>query len=119
MKSRARKIIIIMTGMLLTFLNTSAIAGGWSGQQVIKNLNFSRDKLVLVVGLYGPWNNPNGCDTDAKVVLDPAAAEDSYDEAFAMLLSAHMTGREIAFFLSGCTLVGSKTVPVIKTVAVH
>lgn len=119
MKIRARKLLLGVTGVLLTMICTSVFAGGWSGQQVIKNLNFSRDKLVLVVGLYGPWDNPSNCDTDAKVVLDPAAAQDSYDEAFAMVLSAHMTGREVAFFLSGCTLVGSKTVPVIKTVAVH
>ena len=72
MKIRASKILVVVTGVLLTMINTSAIAGGWSGQQVIKNLNFSRNKLVLVVGLYGPWNNPNACDTNAKVVLDPA-----------------------------------------------
>jgi len=119
MKVRIRKIVILVTGVLITMVHTPAFAGGWSGQQVIKNLNFSRDKLVLVVGLYGPWNNPNSCDTNAKVVLDPGASLDSYDEAFAMLLGAHLTGREIAFFLSGCMMVGSQTVPVIKTVAVH
>ncbi len=119
MEISLRTMFMVVVGVLVTTICTSAFAGGWSGKQVIKNLNYQKDKVVIVKGLYGPWENPNACDNDQKVVLDPDVSLDAYDQAFALLLGAHLTGREINFFLSGCTLIGNKTVPVIKTVTVH
>jgi hypothetical protein len=34
-------------------------------QAVIKNINYQEDEVVVVVGLYGLWNNPDLCDSDA------------------------------------------------------
>jgi hypothetical protein len=110
---------MVVAGVLVTMMWTSAFAGGWSAKQVISNLKYSQDKTVVVFGLYGSWNNPNACDSDAAVVLDQEAMLDSYDELFAMLLGAHLTGREIKFFLSGCKMLGRNTIPVIKKVNIY
>ena len=116
MKIRLRAICMVLISALIAMMSASALAGGWSGTQVIRNLNYTNNKTVVVVGLYGPWNNPTACESDKAVLLDPNVSQESYDQVFAMLLGAHLTGREINFFLSGCKLLGSQTVPVIKNV---
>jgi hypothetical protein len=120
MEIRLRTILLTLAGLLASMICMSAYGGGWSGRQVTKHLTHLSDSSVSVVGLYGPWNNPDFCDVDKKVVLHPdAVSSASFDESYALLVGAHLTGREIDLYLSGCTMIGSATVPIITAIKIY
>ena len=121
MKNKLQILAMIMTIVFANTMCTAAFGGGWSGLQVTDSVTHRNNRIVEVLGLYGPWANPDSCDRDTMVVLHPDKMVDaaSYNETLTLLLGAHLTGREVNLYLSGCTAVGSKTYPVLTRVAVH
>jgi hypothetical protein len=121
MKNKFRIPAMIMTIVAASTMCTAAFGGGWSGRQVTDRLTHRNNRIVEVLGLYGSWANPDSCDRDTMLVLHPDQMVDasSYSETLTLLLGAHLTGREVNLYLSGCAAIGNKTYPVITRVAVH
>ncbi len=99
-----------------------AFAGDWSGRTLLSQLTVRTDKTVIVRKETGAWLNPDVCLRDNVIVLLPPEAvggAPAYKEVYATLLAAHLTGREVNFFIEGCTAIGSNTFPIFSQVAVY
>ena len=120
MKETRKIVLMLTTGAVLALAWCSAWAGASSGKQATSRVNHRADRVVMVFGAEGDWNNPDACTTSDRILLDPAQMSDKeYTEKYAMLLAAHMTGREINASLEGCALVGNDTFPLIKQISLY
>ncbi len=97
-----------------------ASAGGWSGRQVLSQINHKNNRSVIVRGFNGDWRNPDVCDDASRAVLSPTTSTpEAYTEKYAALLGAQLAGREVNLFLSGCISVSGVTRPVITEIAIY
>lgn len=118
---KMKKYIAITVAVACGFSAPVALAGQWSAKTAIGKLTVKDDQTVLVSHESGIWTNPDLCDKDTQIILLPPGAEGgavAYKEVYASLLGAHLTGREIKAFVDGCTLIGNRTYPSLKRIAV-
>jgi hypothetical protein len=99
--------------MLLAGLSGNALAAGNSGKRTIKNLVHANTERVQVVAKGSAWKNPDACDGSDQLVLaaDQVASSGVYREMLAMILSAHVSERQISAKVNGCVTINGKTYP--------
>jgi hypothetical protein len=121
MKTRAKWLLLgtAVCGMLVAWL--PAWADGWTGRQITAQVVYKQDRTVILYGQTGVWKNPDACDDASRLILLPAGSPSpaAYTEQYATLLGAHLSGREVNAFVSGCAVLGGSSVPVVKQVAVY
>lgn len=106
------KNILFLTSFLglLTFGSTSAFAGGFlNPPQKITYVAFQTNGLLLYAD---SWPNPNGCTTRAAVML--LKTDPNYDKAFALLLTAYASGKEVSGYSDGCAAHDAQTFNTIR-----
>jgi hypothetical protein len=91
--------------LLLTLLHGAAWGAGPSNVQQIANISEQASGVVFVAAQNGNWGNPDACTHSDRFILDRQAP--ARKELLALVLSAHLQGRTIRAFFSGCTAVGS------------
>jgi hypothetical protein len=91
--------------LLLTLLHGTSWGAGPGNAQTIANLSEQASGLVFVAASNGDWGNPDACTNSDRFILDRQAP--ARKELLALVLSAHLQGRTIRAFFSGCTAVGS------------
>ena len=115
-----RKMVLLLIGALMTLAWYSAWASSNSGRQATSRVNHRSDRVVMVFGAEGDWNNPDACTASDRIILDPRETSNKeYAEKYAMLLAAHMTGREINASIAGCASVGNDTFPIIIQISLY
>ncbi|GAA0464051.1 hypothetical protein GCM10009096_00640 [Parasphingorhabdus litoris] len=81
--------------------SSSAIAGGSTSSTTQKITSVAFHEVGFF--MYGNgWDNPNGCDRDVAIVL--LKTDRNYDKAFALLMTAFASGKEIRGYLDGCAM---------------
>jgi hypothetical protein len=117
-----RKMLAVLLGTMCSLAATLALAGEWSDEgERIRRITVRTDRTVTVISDSQTWPNPDSCDSAAKVVLLPPGADGavaSYEEIYALLLSALENSRQVLVFLDGCALSGSETFPRLTEVAI-
>ena len=122
MNSTSRKLVAAMVGVLCGLTATIALAGGFTAKTTIKNLVVQTDKTIVVKGDAGDWANPDLCDSSVKIILPSPTSEnapEAYTEVYAVLLSAHLTGRQMRALLDGCMVLGNLSFPLISLVQIY
>lgn len=77
--------------------SSASHAGGVLPYTSIDNVGFQTGGFFL----YGNWANPNSCTrSDAVVLLD---TDVNYDKAYALLLTAFASGKQVYGYSEGCT----------------
>lgn len=107
---------VLITGVIALGIGSlSASADGVSGAQKIKNLVHRNNQMIEIAGANGKWQNPDVCPSSSRLLLRRASLvnQDVYKEMFAMVLGAHLAGRPIAAKVSGCSVSGGVSYPVI------
>ena len=90
--------------LLLSVLQGVSWGAGFGTTQTIAAISEQASGLVFVAAQTGSWGNPDACTNSDRFVLDRQAP--ARKELLALVLSAHLQGREIRAFFSGCTTVG-------------
>jgi len=91
--------------LLFAVLHGPAWGAGLSNVQTIASISEQATGLVFVAAQNGNWDNPDACTNSDRFVLDRQAP--ARKELLALVLSAHLQGRTIRAFFSGCTAVGA------------
>ncbi len=119
MQTRQKTILSAVTAVLVSIVWTSAFGAGSSGEDTIDHLLLRPDRTLWIFADTGAWNNPDLCDDDRKVALDPfLESPESFREKLAIILAAHLNGNVVRFGLSGCFLQAGFTIPVITNVTI-
>jgi hypothetical protein len=122
MSSNIGRVLAASLGAACSIAATHALAGVWSDEDHrIRRITVRADRTITVINDSQSWPNPDGCDSAAKIVLLPpgtVGAVPSYEEIYALLLSAFESNRHIFVFLDGCALNGSETFPRLAEVSV-
>lgn len=97
MKTWKIRFVKTMTTLLMLALTSNVHAAGWSGQAKITSI-FSLGEDSVLIKLSG-YTNPTSCQVDSAgdVWIDPTVNE----TWFAMLLAAHLAGKEVDLFIAG------------------
>ena len=121
MTRRAKQLMLAISTCCVVGGWLPAMADGWTGRQITSQVVYKQDRTVIVYGQTGAWKNPDACDDASRLILLPAGSPSpqAYTEQYATLLGAHLSGREVNAFVSGCEVLGGSSVPVIKQVAVY
>lgn len=84
-------------------------AGGSLGSNQLTKVAFQTGGLFLYAS---GWPNPNGCTrTDAVVLL---GSDSNYDKAYALLLSAYISGKALSGWSDGCAEFDGQTYNTIR-----
>lgn len=84
-------------------------AGGVLTQNQLTQVAFQTGGFFL----YAPaWSNPNGCTNSDAIVL--LSTDPNYDKAYALLLSAYMSGRLVSGYSDGCAEFDGRTYNTIR-----
>jgi hypothetical protein len=113
--------LAVSLGAVCSIAATHALAGEWSGPQLIHRITVRADRTITVITDLQAWPNPDGCDSAAKIVLLPpgaVGAVESYAEIYALLLSANENQRRVRVFLDGCALSENETFPRLTEAAI-
>jgi hypothetical protein len=110
-----KRVTPFIVASALTLLSQSAYAAGNSGKRNIEKLIHPNAARVHVVAADSGWANPDACDRSDQIVLKKRdlADEGVYREMLALILSAHVSDRQIAAKVRGCTAVNGQTYPLI------
>ena len=102
--------ILLSAFLCQAFLLThNANAGASLTTNVITKVAFHTGGFFI----YGnAWNNPNSCISTAAVVL--LSTDPNYDKAYALLLSAYVSGKTVTGFSDGCTTMDGVTYNTIR-----
>lgn len=123
MRKLSQALMLAILIMSLAGVGSSVLAAGSSGRQTIDRITQRPDTRFLVWGVAGDWQNPDSCDDSSRVVLVPpdpgAPSEDEFKQRYAMTLGAHLTGRRVAFRVSGCEMVGATSYPRVVGITVY
>jgi hypothetical protein len=91
--------------VLLSALHGAALGAGPSNVQTIANISEQATGVIFVAAQNGDWGNPDACTNSDRFMIDRQAT--ARKELLALVLSAHLQGRTIRAFFSGCTPVGN------------
>lgn len=108
-------------GIALLLASQFVLAAGSSGQRYINNLKHPNAEKVYVVSDGDDWGNPDACDRSNQLVLSKGKLknEQIYRELLAMVLSAHLSDRQVAARVDGCVLVSGKSYPAIVQLTLY
>ena len=99
---------ILLAGIFSTSVNNVFSAGSLNGQNITAVAFHSTGFFMYASG----WINPNSCsNSDAIVLLD---SDPNYDKAYALLLSAYMSGKSVSGYSNGCTTWDGRTYNTIR-----
>lgn len=117
--NKTRAITVIATALMV--LSQGVYAAGNSGKRAIKHLVHANAERVQVVADSSDWNNPDACDRSDQIVLASIQLKNAgvYREMLAMILSAHVSDRQIAAKVNGCIAINGKTYPKIAQVTLY
>jgi hypothetical protein len=106
--------------MALVISSQAAFGAGNSGKRAIKSLVHPNAERVQIVAKSNAWGNPDACDGSNQIVLSAKDLKSPgvYREMLAMILSAHVSDRQIAAKVNGCVTVNGKTYPKMTQVTV-
>ena len=90
---------LYLLSVFVTFSLCSAFvnAGGALGYNNITSVSFQGVGFFLTAD---SWENPNSCTKSNSVVL--LNTDVNYDKAYALLLAAYMSGKQVAGYSDGC-----------------
>lgn len=98
--------IVATLSLLLVF---SANAGGSLHPKKLTKVAFQSGGFYLYsVG----WDNPNGCTRNDAIVL--LSSDANYDKAYALLLSAYMSGKSVSGYSDSCKEFDGQTYNIIR-----
>jgi hypothetical protein len=98
------------------FASATSFASGWSGIQKLDSLQVTGIGGIMVVGVTGDWNNPDGCDDSSVIAIAPE--NKFFNRLYAATLTSYATTGDVRFFLNGCVAVNGRLVPKIRQVQV-
>jgi hypothetical protein len=118
-RNMTKAIAVLATALMV--LSQGAYAAGNSGKRAIKNLVHANTERVQVVADSSDWKNPDACDRSDQIVLASNQLKSAgvYREMLAMILSAHVSDRQIAAKINGCVTINGKTFPKITQVTLY
>jgi len=85
--------------LALFLMSTAANAAGPVSTNNIESVSFHQAGFFLNAS---DWPNPNSCTRDTAVVL--LNTDSNYDKAYALLLSAYMSGKAVRGYSDGCAM---------------
>ncbi len=96
-----KNILFLSSFLGALFFGSSAVdaAGALHPPQKITTVAFHEEGFFMYAD---GWANPNGCDRDTAIVL--LKTDPNYDKAFALLLTAFASGKEVAGYSDGCAM---------------
>lgn len=105
--------------ILTLALHGAAWGGGPSNVQTIASISEQATGLVFVYAQDGNWGNPDACTNSDRFILDREAP--ARKEMLALVLSAHLQGRTIRAYFSGCAPIGNSglTFPTAVTITLY
>lgn len=111
----------VAAALVLGLSGTTAWAAGNSGKRNIKQLVHANTERVQVFADSSDWDNPDACDRSNQIVLASSQLKNAgvYREMLAMILSAHVSDRQIAAKVNGCLTINGKTFPKITQVTLY
>ncbi len=92
-----KTIITIFAIQFILFGSTTTLAGGGLSANKVKTVAFQSGGFFLYAD---GWPNPNSCTKNTAIVL--LESDRNYDKAYALLLSAYMSGKKISGYSDGC-----------------
>lgn len=96
--------------LILMVLSVDLLAGGSVSYRKIDEVAFNTGGFFLYSSI--GWSNPNECDqVNAVVLLEDAP---NYDKAYALVLAAYMSGKEIVGYSNHCVEFDGKTYNMIR-----
>ena len=117
MKTVHKIFLPLIAGLLLAGLSHSAFAAGNAGNREIRKLTHADNSRLSIIATKN-WLNPDGCDKSNQVILAAGrlVSEKVYREMYALVLSAHVSGRRVEVRTSECIGISGTTYPVITQV---
>lgn len=119
--SLGRSSVVMAVAIVLSVVGTVAQAAGNSGKRNIEKVIHPNAARVHVVAADSGWANPDACDRSDQLVLKKRDLSDErvYREMLAMILSAHLSDRQIAAKVRGCAAVNGLTYPLIVQLTLY
>ena len=99
----------IVISTILIILASSSHAAGSLGYQQINAVSFNTTGFFLHAD---SWPNPNSCTRTGSVVL--LDSDPNYEKAYALLLAAYMSGKQVSGYSNGCTTHDGQTYNTIR-----
>ena len=117
MKAPCKIVSSILTGLLLVGLCHSAFAAGNAGNREIRKLTHADNSRLAIIATKN-WLNPDSCNKSNQVILAAGrlVSEKVYREMYALVLSAHVSGRRVEVRTDGCIGIAGTSYPVITQV---
>lgn len=118
-RNNAKAITVVAAALLV--LSQGANATGNSGKRAIKHLVHGNADRVQIVADSNDWNNPDACDRSDRIVLQSNGLKNAtiYRHMFEMILSTHVSDRQIAAKVNGCVTINGKTYPKVFQVTLY
>ena len=105
----------IASFMLIMGLPLVAWGAGDSGARSIQSVHIEGTGFANVASSGTAFANPDGCGASTNVILQ--ASDSQYNQNLATILTAAATGKQVEFWLVGCTNTPwGATMPVIYSV---
>ena len=110
----------LVAAVVLTGYSAAVLAAGNAGSRSIKKVTHQNSNRLYVTG-DEKWLNPDVCDNSSEVVLiaSKLKSESIYREMFAMIMSAHLSGRTINVQVKDCVSVQGVSYPIVDEVSVR
>ncbi|MDM3871229.1 hypothetical protein QSV34_07655 [Porticoccus sp. W117] len=86
-----------------------ALAGGGLTKNKITKVAFQTGGFFMYAD---NWPNPNSCDRSDAIVL--LTSDPNYDKAYALLLAANMSGKQVQGYSDGCANFDGKSYNTIR-----
>jgi hypothetical protein len=117
MSVSGRIISSVLTTLVIVGLSHSAFAAGNAGNREIRKLTHADNSRLSIIATKN-WLNPDSCNKSNQVILAAGllVSEKVYREMYALVLSAHVSGRRVEVRTNGCIGIAGTTYPVITQV---
>jgi hypothetical protein len=89
--------------------STTGLAAGFGQRATVASMSQQTTGMLLVAASSGTWGNPDACTHSDRFAIDPTSR--FRKEMLAIVLSAHLQGRELRPYFAGCTRFTSATFP--------
>ncbi len=113
-----RKLFVsLIAGALIAGLSHGAFAAGNAGNRELRKLTHADNSRLSIIATKN-WLNPDACDKSNQVVLAAGrlVSDKVYREMYALVLSAHVTGRRVEVRTSDCIGIAGTTYPVVTQI---
>lgn len=111
---KTRSILVCLVTALMVFSSVTTLAAGSSGKHVLGAFRVKAMGDVVIQSVDGAWENPDGCEGAAFLIL--TANSTAFSEKYAVLLGARFSMEPVVLWVDGCATYSGVTYPKIASV---